>query len=411
MRMQTHNQKRSGYQNPTHHHSFWHQLVGHLQHMTSVPAWVPAPWRYPLVGYLLSAGIQAAVVSVDALLVHLFPSFAFAGLLALLVVALSALIWGAGPSLVATILGAVLLDVFALPPTFAWTLDNAAVGAGLILFLVAGVTISLAATQIERARAAREQALREANQRMDEFLGIVSHELKNPLTAISLTVQMSKRRLTRATGDPHALEQARLVVIEDLERAERQLNLQNRLVNDLLDVSRVQANRLELVMEPCDLAVIARSVVEDLCLVNPDRTIRVDVSPHEIPVRADVERIGQVITNYLTNALKYSTADQPIAVSLRAQGQQAWLGVRDEGPGLTEAEQVYIWQRFYRVEGIAVLSGTGVGLGLGLHICAELVACHHGQVGVQSEKGKGATFWFTLPLAHPKNGEMNKTPT
>ncbi len=68
-----------------------------------------------------------------------------------------------------------------------------------------------------------------------------------------------------------------------------------------------------------------------------------------------------------------------------------------------------VWQRFYRVEGIAVQSGSGVGLGLGLHICAEIIARHHGQVGVQSEKGKGATFWFTLPLTHLEDGEMDKT--
>jgi signal transduction histidine kinase len=363
-----------------------------------------------MVGYVLSAIIQIVVVSVDALLLRLFPSFAFAGLLALLVVALSALIWGAGPSLVATILGAVLLDVFALPPMFAWTMDTAGVGAGLVLFLITGITISLVATQIEQARAAREQALQEANERMDEFLGVVSHELKNPLTAISLTMQMSKRHLTRAANDLHALEQVRDVVIVDLEHAERQLHLQNRLVNDLLDVSRVRANRLELLMEQCDLVVIARSVVEDLCMVNPERTIHLDVSPDEIPVRADVERIGQVITNYLTNALKYSAADRPVVVSLRVQEQQARLSVRDEGPGLTEAEQKHIWQRFYRVKGIAVQSGEGaVGLGLGLHICAEIIIRHHGQVGVQSERGKGATFWFTLPLTHLENGAMDQT--
>jgi signal transduction histidine kinase len=112
-------------------------------------------------------------------------------------------------------------------------------------------------------------------------------------------------------------------------------------------------------------------------------------------------RIEQVVTNYLTNALKYSPADRPVEVGVEVEPgkQQVRVWVRDQGPGLPLAEQGRIWERFHRVQGVEVQSGTGVGLGLGLYICRMIVERHHGQVGVQSASGQGATFWFTLPLS------------
>ena len=118
-----------------------------------------------------------------------------------------------------------------------------------------------------------------------------------------------------------------------------------------------------------------------------------------VPVIVDPERIGQVVTNYLTNALKYSPADKPVEISVRVEENQARVSVRDEGPGLSLEEQEHIWDQFYRVPGVEVQSGSSVGLGLGLHICRTIIERHHGRVGVQSAPGKGATFWFVLPLA------------
>jgi signal transduction histidine kinase len=116
---------------------------------------------------------------------------------------------------------------------------------------------------------------------------------------------------------------------------------------------------------------------------------------------ADAQRIGQVVTNYLTNALKYSPADRPVAVGLQVDNQQARLWVRDAGPGLPPEEQEHIWERFHQVKGIEVQSGSGVELGLGLYVCRTIIEQHHGQVGVQSARGAGSTFWFGLPLAVP----------
>jgi signal transduction histidine kinase len=115
-------------------------------------------------------------------------------------------------------------------------------------------------------------------------------------------------------------------------------------------------------------------------------------------VLADVDRIGQVMTNYLTNALKYSADDKRVTVGLEVDGAMARVSVHDAGPGIPAAEQERIWERFYRVPGIEHRSGSGIGLGMGLYISRTIVGRHHGHVGVKSHPGSGSTFWFTLPL-------------
>ena len=104
----------------------------------------------------------------------------------------------------------------------------------------------------------------------------------------------------------------------------------------------------------------------------------------------------------MTNALKYSAADQPVAVSLRLQGTEAYVQVRDQGPGLTVEQQTHIWERYRRVQGVAVqekMRGPGSSLGLGLYISRTIVEQHGGRMGVESRPGTGSTFWFALPLA------------
>jgi PAS domain S-box-containing protein len=276
---------------------------------------------------------------------------------------------------------------------------------------LAGAVATLAALVIERERLlheraearANELALRAANQQMDIFLGIASHELRTPLTTIKGNIQLAKRQVTRylqgVPGEENTLRKKLEDVHTMLERAERQVGVQNRLVSDLLDVSRMQENKLELRMAPCDLAVLVREAVEDQRLSSPARIIRLEgVDTHEVPIIADADRIRQVLSNYLVNALKYSSSDRSVEVRVHARGAQACVAVRDEGPGLSPFEQERIWDRFYRVEGIDVQSGAGVGLGLGLYICRTVIEQHQGEVGIESAPGQGSTFWFTLPI-------------
>jgi signal transduction histidine kinase len=168
-----------------------------------------------------------------------------------------------------------------------------------------------------------------------------------------------------------------------------------RLVNDLVDAARILASKLEIYPAPCDLAEIVWEAVTEQRAVRPERMICLHM-PDGQPalVEADADRIGQVVTNYLTNALKYSPDDCPVEVTLAVEGDTARIArvsVRDEGPGIPHDEQARVWERGHRIPDIKPFS-EGVGLGLGLHISREIVQRPGGHAGVQSEPGKGSTF-------------------
>jgi len=275
---------------------------------------------------------------------------------------------------------------------------------------LAGAVAKLAGLVIERERLLREReesraneiALRAANRRMDEFLGIACHELKTPLAAIKGNVQLAERRLQRLTSDRKT--QIDRLLPDLLENANRQTDRLDRLVSDLLDVSRIQVGKLEMRSEPCDLEPIVQETIQEQRMINPTRSILVEMPAEEaVPIEADAVRIGQVVANYLTNALKYSSVDKPVTVSLEMEGPVARVSVQDEGPGLPPAEQERIWERFHRVRGVEVQTGSGIGLGLGLYISKTIITWHGGRVGVASTPGQGSTFWFTLPLAQQQS--------
>lgn len=284
-------------------------------------------------------------------------------------------------------------------------------------FDIAGAAARLATLVIERERLTQEReearasalALSEANRRMDDFLSIASHELRTPLTSIKGNVQLAERKMAKLnlfrSRYPQELAREHDFVHSLLERTDRQTELINRLVGDLLDVSRIQSDKFELHMELRDLASIARDVVYEQRIVVHPREIIFEQLPESpdtcntpVSVLVDADRIGQVMANYITNALKFSDPGSPITVRLDVQNGIARIGVHDEGPGLSEDEQAHIWERFYQSRSIAVKNGSSVGLGLGLHICRTIINRHGGDVGVQSFPEKGVTFWFTLPV-------------
>lgn len=269
----------------------------------------------------------------------------------------------------------------------------------------------LAALVLERERVLSERAeaqanvlaAQEANRLMEEFIGIAGHELRTPLTTIKASVQLAKRQVERLQRQEKALPadvRKTVTNVHDfLTRTERQVGMQNRLISDLLDVSRIQTGRLELHPELYDMIALVRQVVEDQHYLTPDRMLTFEVGvTGELLVMADADRVRQVITNYLSNALKYSAADRPVEVRVETRGMWVRVAVRDEGPGLNERQMQQVWERFYRVPGVEVKSGSGVGLGLGLHISRMIIERQSGKVGVESIPGVGSTFWFMLPL-------------
>ena len=263
--------------------------------------------------------------------------------------------------------------------------------------------------RLEREReAARadELAAREASRRMEAFVTVAAHDLRSPLTAVIGYLDLAQRqseRLAAAAREsyPHFASKVEDVVdrMEDAAQGAKRLT---RLLTTLFDTVAIRAGRLELRRAPCDLAALVREQVAALCVAAPERTIRLQVPEGgaPVPVEADADRLGQVITNYVSNALKYSPVDQPVEVSVSVRGRRARVTVCDRGPGLPKEERRRVWELFHRAPGVMARDGAqGGSLGLGLHISQAIVSAHGGRVGVQSTLGQGSTFWFTLPLA------------
>jgi PAS domain S-box-containing protein len=263
------------------------------------------------------------------------------------------------------------------------------------------------AQEREEARAS-ELAAEEVAQQLNAFLAVAAHDIRTPVTVISSQVQLALRRSQRlAAGHTSGEEpstQAADDVAESLGIAWTGVKRLRRLVEHLFDVAQAQTGTLTVKLAPCDLSALVRGQVAAQQETVPDRHIVLEVPVELVPVQADADRLDQVLSNYLSNALKYSPADQPVTVRLEVVDNQAVVSVTDHGPGLPEEEQGHIWELFHRVPGIEVQSWSGESsgsLGLGLHICKQLMELHPGGcVGVESVLGEGSTFWFRLPLAH-----------
>lgn len=248
----------------------------------------------------------------------------------------------------------------------------------------------------------REERLRAENKRMDVFLSYAGHELRDPLTSLSLRIQQAVRALTHAmqmlddttqTVDVRVLQDVRAV----LRRTEQPIDILDQLTGELLDVSRIQMDKLQLRKSPFNLADLVNEVVEQQRQAAPARDITLALDSSHAPVHADRQRIAQVITNFLTNAVKYSPAGTQINVRLRLAHDWTYLQVRDQGPGLTASQQEQIWEPFTQFSDPPSLAGNTPSLGLGLYISRALIRRHGGVINVSSVPGHGSIFWFGLP--------------
>lgn len=241
----------------------------------------------------------------------------------------------------------------------------------------------------ERARLYR-RARDEVRER-DEFLSVASHELRTPVTALQLQLQLLHRAADRS-GD--SLRQLTLAKLEGLERQTRRIAI---LVNELLDVSRMRLGRLELRLERLDLAEVARDTLSNL---QPEAeragsTLSVAAAA---PVHGDWDRlrIEQVLLNLVTNAIKFGRG-RPITVAIDGGASTARVEVTDEGIGIAPEHHERVFQRFER----AVSPQHFGGLGLGLYLAREIVEAHGGTIRVRSAPGSGSTFTVELPRSPP----------
>ncbi|WP_233582856.1 GAF domain-containing sensor histidine kinase [Corallococcus sp. CA053C] len=245
------------------------------------------------------------------------------------------------------------------------------------------------ALYLENARLLREA--REAVRQRDEFLGIASHELKTPLTPLSLKVQLLQKQVTvlAREGKPVPTER----VSETLEVVQRQVRRLSRLVDNLLDVSRISAGRLRLEVEELDLASVAAEILYRFAPAAQQQGTELELhAPVPVVGRWDRLRLEQVVTNLLSNALKYG-AGRPVAVAVEARGTTARLTVTDHGIGIAPEDLARIFERFER----AVSDRHYGGLGLGLYITRQIVEAFGGTVNATSEPGQGSTFILELP--------------
>ncbi len=248
------------------------------------------------------------------------------------------------------------------------------------------------ALALERARLyEREQAARAAAEAAiktrEEFLSVAAHELRTPITSLRLNAQHLLRRLKVGKQlDPEQIQHA-------LESFDVQTVRLARLVSQLLDVSRIEAGRLQLSPEDVDLGDLVLDVAERARLQAAEREIRVDTPP-TAPAKVDPGRIEQVVTNLIDNALKYSPNDRPIEVTLRQDEPEVWeLTVRDYGIGVPPEHRERIFDRFYQ----ANIHQQSPGLGLGLYVSRQIVELHRGSLVAEFPEDGGSRFKVRLP--------------
>lgn len=235
---------------------------------------------------------------------------------------------------------------------------------------------------------------KERERTKDEFISMASHELKTPITSLKGFAQLIRRRLK---------QQGMNELVQYLERMQTQLDTLTKLVNDLLDVSKIQAGRLDYAQESVDLDALIYEVVEFLQQTTTTHTIRLR-GASSVHIVGDRDRLNQVFTNLLTNAIKYSPQAKTVDVQIVPSAEMVTISVRDYGVGIAPAHQGKIFDRFYRVQ--ASRDKTFPGLGMGLYISQQIVERHGGKLRVTSEEGQGATFSVTLPTGEPNIAEL-----
>jgi PAS domain S-box-containing protein len=235
-------------------------------------------------------------------------------------------------------------------------------------------------------------ALKEAERLKDEFIAIAAHELRNPLAVLKGYAQTLLFQARQEKGSQ--VDEWQQEALHNIDKATLRLV---ELTEDLLDATRLQAGRLELYPEPTDLVALARRVVKRLQTTTEQHRLSLCTSLEYLVVCADARRIEQVLTNLISNAIKYSPAGGPIEVAVWEESgtREAVLSVRDCGIGISTEQQARIFGRFARAENARKIGGTG----LGLYICRALVEQHSGRIWFESVEGTGSTFFVALPSA------------
>jgi PAS domain S-box-containing protein len=220
--------------------------------------------------------------------------------------------------------------------------------------------------------------------RKNDFIGMVSHELKTPLTSLNAYLQMLQQK-TQKAGDNFTLNA--------LEQSVKQVRKMTTMINGFLNVTRLESGKIQIDKQQFDMAGLVRESEAETVLMNS--THKFVFHPVEpTPVFADKDKIGHVITNLISNAVKYSKPGSTIQIACVSDGGHARFSVSDQGIGIEKRHLGQLFKRYYRVENTNYISGFGIGL----YLSAEIIGRHEGKIWAESEPEKGSTFYFTLPL-------------
>ncbi|WP_439698866.1 PAS domain S-box protein [Mucilaginibacter sp. AW1-7] len=228
---------------------------------------------------------------------------------------------------------------------------------------------------------------KQEEQRKNDFIGMVSHELKTPLTSLSAIIQMGTTKLRNSEDE---------FLSGAMENASRQVKKMTSMINSFLNISRLESGQLLIEKEPFRLDELLRETLEETKLTVSSHIFSLNEC-NDITVNADRDKISSVISNLISNAVKYSPRGKLIDIRCQTEGKMVVVSVKDEGIGIKASEIDRVFDRYYRVENRDLRHISGFGIGL--YLSAEIIKRHDGKIWAESESGKGSTFYFKLPLA------------
>ena len=228
---------------------------------------------------------------------------------------------------------------------------------------------------------------KQEEQRKNDFIGMVSHELKTPLTSLAAIIQVAQKKL--AQSEDQFLSDA-------MEKANQQARRMAAMINSFLNISRLEAGKLLIEKQPFDLGQLLQEILEETRLTVTSHIFSLKECSN-LTVNADRDKIISVISNLISNAVKYSPKGRLIDISCKLNGNMVIVSVKDEGMGIKPDDLGYIFDRYYRVETNHTRHISGFGIGL--YLSAEIIKRHGGEIWAESELDKGSTFYFSLPRA------------
>ena len=359
---------------------------------------------------LLALGSIFALTEIIFLL-HLYQRIPDSLLSYVLVIVVLASLRGPYAALLASFVAFFSFDFLYLPPAYSFLVSKFEDVLGLIVFLVTAITIGQLASALRRRAEEADKREREMHvlydmvrathreKSMEALLTSVSHDLRTPLS----TIKAAATSLLQEELPFDAEEKRRF-----LSAIEREADRLNQLVENLLDMSRIEGGALTPHKVWYLLDELLHSVLEQMQPLLEGREVQTHLPDNLPPIEIDYIQIGQVLTNILENALRYTPAGSPISISVQWQAEQVLLSVADRGPGVPRAERERIFDKFYRVHSNPDAADHARGSGLGLAVSRGLVEAHSGQLWVEERPGGGAIFCFTLPHSPLEKEEQHE---